>query len=119
MHIRDDFDSYCEAQEKVDDIFRDPAELCRRSITSLAKCGDLSCDESVVTYCQSVWNVKSVEVPNPSLNPVQRLRSHSHLHLQETGSMDRGEDSYQANLMNLEDQVRGAEVGQSSGTKSG
>lgn len=43
-HIQDDFDSYCAAQEKADEVFKDPQELCRRSITALAKCGDLSCD---------------------------------------------------------------------------
>ena len=51
MHIRDDFVSYCEAQDKADQVFLDPAELCRRSLTSLANCANLSCDESIVTYC--------------------------------------------------------------------
>lgn len=79
--IMTDYDSYCEAQQEVDRIFLDQNELCKRSLTALAKCGDLSCDKSIVTYCQQVWNIKSVEVPNPSLNPVMRVRSHSYLHL--------------------------------------
>ena len=87
----------------ADEIFTDPSELCRRSITSLAKCGDLSCDKSIVSYCQLVWNMKSVEVPNPSLNPVQRVKSHSYLHLQENASLERGDESYHSNMLNLED----------------
>ena len=55
--------------------------------------------------------MKSVEVPNPSTEPAERHRSHSHLHLSQNGSMDRGTDSYQANLMNLEDHVKGVEAG--------
>lgn len=68
--VQSDFDSYCEVQDKIDTIFMDQDQFCKRSLTALAKCGDLSCDNSIVSYCQDVWNIKSVEVPNPSLNPV-------------------------------------------------
>ena len=62
---------------------------------SIAKCGDLSCDRSVCKYSTDVWDIKSVEVPNPALNPTHRIRSHSHLHLnQENSSLDRGMQSY-------------------------
>ena len=56
-----------------------------------------------MSYCQNVWDIKSVEVPNPSLNPVQRVRSHSYLHLQESASLERGDESYHSNMLNLED----------------
>ena len=83
----------------MDRIYLDNHELCRRSLTALAKCGDLSCDNSIVSYCQQVWNIKSVEVPNPALNPVHRVRSHSYLHMQESGSLERGDDSsYHSNM---------------------
>lgn len=52
LFIMTDYDSYCEAQQEVDRIFLDQNELCKRSLTALAKCGDLSCDKSIVTYCQ-------------------------------------------------------------------
>ena len=42
-------------------------------------------------------------MPNPSLNPVQRVRSHSYLHLQESGSLERGDESYHSNMFNLEE----------------
>lgn len=41
-------------------------------------------------------------MPNPSLNPVQRVRSHSYLHMQETGSLERETESYHSNMFNLE-----------------
>ena len=106
MNIHANYDSYCSAQAKADQIFQDPAELCRRTITALAKCGDLSCDKSIVQYCQNVWSVKAVEVPNPSLNPVQRVRSHSYLHLQESASLDRGDDSYHSHSINLDEKMK-------------
>ena len=105
MRICSDFDEYCKAQEQVDRIFLDKKELCKRSLTAIAKCGDLSCDNSIVQYCQQVWSIKSVEVPNPALNPVLRVRSHSYLHLQE-GSLERGDESYSSNMFNLEEHGR-------------
>ena len=89
-------------------------------MTALARCGDLSCDNSIVSYCQIVWNIKSVEVPNPSLNPVHRVRSHSYLHLQESGSLERGDESYHSNMFNLEENVKnvGADLG-SGDSRSG
>jgi len=105
MRIHADFDEYCKAQEQIDQIFLDKKELCKRSLTAVAKCGDLSCDNSIVQYCQQVWSIKSVEVPNPALNPVSRVRSHSYLHMQE-GSMERGDESYSSNMFNLEEHGR-------------
>ena len=46
--IQADFDSYCQAQDQIDSIFEDSNELCRRSITALSKCGDLSCDNRLL-----------------------------------------------------------------------
>jgi len=103
--IQTEFDEYCEAHEKMDEVYTDKRELCRRSLTTLGKCGEFSCDNSVVSYCQNVWRIKAVEVPTPALNPVQRVRSHSYLHLQE-GSLERGEDSYNSNMFNLEESGR-------------
>lgn len=116
--VQTDFDSYEHSQNSVDKIFTDQNEFCRRCLTALAKCGDLSCDNSIVSYCQSVWNIKSVEVPNPSLNPVQRVRSHSYLHLQESGSLEGAGESYHSNMFNLEENVGTGEINQGS-QKSG
>lgn len=79
--IQTDFESYYKAQIQVESIFVDQQELCRRCLTALSKCGEFSCDQSVISYCQNVWKIKSVEVPNPATNPVQRVRSHNYLHL--------------------------------------
>jgi hypothetical protein len=49
--MQDDFDSYCQAQEKAEEIFKNPLEFSRRTISTLANCGELSCDKSVVTLC--------------------------------------------------------------------
>ena len=80
-NIQANYDPYIQVQDQIDQIFVNPSELCKRSITMIAKCGDLSCDNSIVQYCSDVWQIKSVEVPNPSLSAVQRVKSHSYLHL--------------------------------------
>lgn len=86
----------------ADKIFQDPNQLCKRSLTALAMCGDLSCDNSIVEYCKEVWQIKSVEVPNPSLNPGKRVKSHSYLQLQ-SSSIDRGDESYHSSMFKLEE----------------
>ena len=72
-------------------------------MTALSKCGDFSCDQSVISFCQNVWKIKSVEVPNPATNPVQRIRSHNYLHLQDSGSLAGGEDSYTPSMQKLDE----------------
>ena len=116
--IQADFDSYCQAQDQIDSIFEDSNELCRRSITALSKCGDLSCDKSIITYCERVWSIKAVEVPNPATNPVHRVRSHSYLHLQESGSLERDDESYHSNMFNFDD-GKGPTEGHSHDSRSG
>ena len=86
----------------------DRDELCRRCLTALSKCADFSCDKSIVSLCESVWNIKAVEVPNPSTNELQRVRSHNILNMQESGSLERGDESYHSNMFNYDEGGRAA-----------
>jgi hypothetical protein len=42
-------------------------------------------------------------VPNPSTNPVHRIRSHNYLHLQDSNSLERGDESYHSNMFNFDE----------------
>ena len=54
-------------------------ELCKRIVNTLSNLGDLQIDKSIKEFCDKVWTTPSVEVPKPSLNPKQRVRSWANL----------------------------------------
>jgi starch phosphorylase len=53
-----DFDSYAEAQRRVDAKWRDQAAWWRSSIYNTAGMGWFSSDRAIREYCHNVWNVK-------------------------------------------------------------
>jgi hypothetical protein len=77
--IGHDFNEYIKAQEEADRIFANKKELCKRIVMTLSKLGNLQIDKSIKDLCEKVWTVPQVEVPKPSLNPKQRVRSWSNL----------------------------------------
>jgi starch phosphorylase len=52
-----DFDSYCEAQEKVDLLWRRKADWWRASINNTAQMAWFSSDRSISEYASDIWNV--------------------------------------------------------------
>jgi len=52
-----DFDSYCDAQARVDELYRQPAEWTRRAILTVARMGRFSIDRTVEEYAEKVWGV--------------------------------------------------------------
>ena len=70
-----DFKSYIKAQEEIDQVFNNKEEFCKRTMMTLANCGNFSSDKCIMAMCNKVWNVTPVEVPKPSLNPNQRVVS--------------------------------------------
>ena len=55
-----DFESYCEAQEKVIEARRDPEEWTRKSIMNTAGSGKFSSDRTIREYAQEIWNVEAM-----------------------------------------------------------
>jgi hypothetical protein len=71
-----DFRSYLDAQAAVERAYADPERWTRMSILNVARCGFFSSDRSIREYCQEIWNVGPIDVPDHSgegLDASQRL----------------------------------------------
>ncbi|HEU5135545.1 MAG TPA: glycogen/starch/alpha-glucan phosphorylase [Steroidobacteraceae bacterium] len=55
-----DFVAYCEAQDRVDALYRQPEEWSRRAVLNTVGMGPFSSDRSVREYAERIWNIRSV-----------------------------------------------------------
>lgn len=62
-----DFLSYCEAQAKVDEDYKNKELWYRKSILSIARMGHFSSDRSILEYALNIWDAKPVPVPLPQV----------------------------------------------------
>jgi len=77
-----DFPSYVEAQNRVDQCYKNPEQWNKMSIMSAAGCGKFSSDRTIRQYADSIWNIKPVRRPGPIPVSVERLST--------LGIIDRG-----------------------------
>ncbi len=52
-----DFESYCQAQQKVGATWRDARKFGNMSLTNIAKAGIFSSDRAVEQYAEEIWNL--------------------------------------------------------------
>lgn len=69
-----DFPSYVEAQNKVDECYRNPYEWTRKSILSTAGSGKFSSDRTIRQYAEQIWQIQPVRRPGPVSVSVERLQ---------------------------------------------
>jgi starch phosphorylase len=74
-----DFDLYLQAQQKVDTLYRNYDEWCKKTIISITKMGFFSSDRSIEDYCEKIWGVDAMEVIMPCSKSSQRVISHGNL----------------------------------------
>ena len=60
--ILKDFDSYAEAQQRVDAAYRDQAKWARMAMMNTACSGKFSSDRTIEQYVKDIWKLKKVEV---------------------------------------------------------
>jgi glycogen phosphorylase len=53
-----DYQDYIDAQERVNELWRNPNAWTRSSILNTARMGKFSSDRSIRDYCERVWNIQ-------------------------------------------------------------
>lgn len=56
-----DFESYVEAQQKIDELYRNKKNWAKMSLLNTACCGKFSSDRTIHEYAQEIWNIKVVK----------------------------------------------------------
>ena len=63
VHIAD-LQSYIEAQERVDVVYRDRTSWLRKSLLNIARVGKFSSDRTITQYAREIWNLRPAVVGN-------------------------------------------------------
>jgi starch phosphorylase len=58
--VADDFNSYLQAHELVDEAYKDQESWIKKSITSVANVGFFSSDRAIQEYAESIWNIEPI-----------------------------------------------------------
>ena len=74
-----DFYAYMEAQEKIDQEYKDQDKWIKKCVEAICRMGFFSSDRSIETYAKEIWHVDECEVPKPALTKDARSVSSSNL----------------------------------------
>jgi starch phosphorylase len=55
-----DFDAYVEAQERVNEDYRNQLEFYRKGFLNMASAGKFSSDRTIVEYANEIWDIPSI-----------------------------------------------------------
>jgi starch phosphorylase len=61
-----DIESYVEAQQRVDALWRKPQKWTRAAILNVARIGHFSSDRAVREYAEDIWRVRPISIGMPS-----------------------------------------------------
>ena len=57
-----DFASYREAQDKLQNAFKDKREWTRKALKNISNAGKFSSDRTIAEYAKEIWNIEPIEV---------------------------------------------------------
>ncbi len=69
-----DFEAYLAAQDRVDDVYRNPSEWTRRSILNVAHMGLFSSDRCIEEYAHHIWQLQATQPAASKRKPASRKR---------------------------------------------
>jgi starch phosphorylase len=58
-----DFKSYCEAQDKVSEAFKDKPRWGKMAVLNTARVGKFSSDRTILEYAKDIWHLDPVPIP--------------------------------------------------------
>jgi len=56
-----DFESYCDAHERVNEAYYDKERFLKMSLVNIANSGMFASDRSVKEYADNIWHINSVK----------------------------------------------------------
>ena len=74
-----DFYPYIDANDKVDETYKDYKTWTKMAINGIAMSGFFSSDRTISQYCGEIWDIEPMPVPHPSTNADARTRSFANL----------------------------------------
>jgi starch phosphorylase len=60
--LLEDFASYAEAQQKVEDAYMAPEDWSRMAALNIARVGQFSSDRTIKQYAEEIWRIKPMDV---------------------------------------------------------
>ncbi|MBR6281394.1 MAG: glycogen/starch/alpha-glucan phosphorylase, partial [Lachnospiraceae bacterium] len=57
-----DFRSYCEAQEKIQEAYKDEARWAKMAMLNVANVGKFSSDRTIQEYVKDIWKINKIEL---------------------------------------------------------
>ena len=63
--ILKDFDSYCDAQNRVNEWYKNEEAWAKAAMLNTAKCGKFTSDRTIEEYAKEIWKLDKVKVKLP------------------------------------------------------
>lgn len=58
FYILADFDAYCKAHERIDELYRDKKKWARMCLKNIANAGKFSSDRTIEDYVRDIWHIE-------------------------------------------------------------